>query len=255
LLQNKNALERPITASNAIHFGKPFAWTIIYINSRFTTEYEKVKLIIFKCKYCVLILYHTNYAAFTILLFLSFQVTVVCLELLRQLMTKAGDCIHYLQSGTSKKKNSKNIFFCCFDTNMLLTDINNEVLTCIAGHLTLKDLRVFSQVCHKLALVAHSDAVWKEQLYNTFGVTYKLPEESWKDMYERKSEDPNDCKICPHVGCVDGNTLKPYAAKYQQVLNWLPKNLNCATCGTNCKDTGLCLYIWKGNVRNRMYTC
>ncbi|KAG1419222.1 hypothetical protein G6F58_004716 [Rhizopus delemar] len=74
-------------------------------------------------------------------------------------------------------------------------------------------------------------------------------------MYERKSEDPNDCKICPHVGCVDGNTLKPYAAKYQQVLNWLPKNLNCATCGTNCKDTGLCLYIWKGNVRNRCKDC
>ncbi|CEG66091.1 hypothetical protein RMATCC62417_02735 [Rhizopus microsporus] len=138
---------------------------------------------------------------------------------------------------------------------MLLSEINSELLTCIAGHLPLKDLKTFSQVCHRFAIIAHSDAVWKEQLYNTYGVTYKLPEESWKDMYERKSEDPKNYRICPHIGYVNGQILKPYATKYQQVLNWLPKNLNCTTCGSNCKDSGLCLYIWKGNTRNRCKDC
>lgn len=47
LLQNKNALGQPITISNAIHFGKSFAWAIIYVNSRFTAEYERIRLIIF----------------------------------------------------------------------------------------------------------------------------------------------------------------------------------------------------------------
>lgn len=111
MLQNKNALERPITASNAIHFGKPFAWTIIYINSRFTTEYERVKLIIFKCKYCVLILYRTNYAAFTILLFLSssncslLRVTAAINDESRRLHSLSSK--RYFQ----KKKKILNIFF------------------------------------------------------------------------------------------------------------------------------------------------
>lgn len=134
---------------------------------------------------------------------------------------------------------------------MRLHDINNELLTCIAGHLPQKDLKTFSFVCHKFALIAHSDAVWKERLYNDYGITYKLPTEHWKDMYARKSQDPNHSRMCPHIGHVTPKILEPYAAKYQQVLNWLPKNLNCSVCYTKCQDSGLCLYVWKGNVRNR----
>jgi hypothetical protein len=134
---------------------------------------------------------------------------------------------------------------------MRFTELNNELLIAIAGHLPQDDLKTFSHVCHKFALVAHSDVVWKERLYNTFGITYKLPTENWKDMYDRKAQDPQNSKMCPHIGYVTGKTLEPYALRYQQVLNWLPKNLNCSTCATNCKDTGLCLYVWKQNVRNR----
>ncbi|CAO3599493.1 unnamed protein product [Absidia cylindrospora] len=74
-------------------------------------------------------------------------------------------------------------------------------------------------------LVAHSDAVWKESLFNNYGVTYKLPDESWKEI------------------------------RYQQILNWLPKNLNCGTCGSNQAEQGLCLYIWQGNIRLRCRDC
>lgn len=134
---------------------------------------------------------------------------------------------------------------------MRFVDLNNELLTSIAGHLPNKDLYNFSLVCHKFALVAHSDFVWKEKLFNDFGITYKLPTEAWKDMYARKTEDPINSKMCPHIGYVNGKILEPYAVKYQQILNWLPKNLNCATCRTHCEDSGLCLYIWKNNVRHR----
>lgn len=134
---------------------------------------------------------------------------------------------------------------------MRLADINNELLTSIAGFLPQEDLKAFSFVCHKFALIAHSDAVWKQRLYNDFRITYKLPDEDWKDMYARKTTDPGHSKMCPHIGHVTPKVLEPYAVKYQQVLNWLPKNLNCSTCGAACKDTGLCLYVWKGNVRTR----
>ncbi|CAO3645983.1 unnamed protein product [Mucor hiemalis] len=73
-------------------------------------------------------------------------------------------------------------------------------------------------------------------------------------MYARKTEDPNHSK-CAHVGYVTPKILEPYAVKYQQVLNWLPKNLNCSVCYSKCQDTGLCLYVWKGNVRNRCKDC
>ncbi|KAI8992327.1 hypothetical protein BDB01DRAFT_778038 [Pilobolus umbonatus] len=135
-----------------------------------------------------------------------------------------------------------------------LGDINNELLVHIGGHLSLNDLKQFSLVCHKFALVAHSDVLWKEKLYNDYGITYKLPDESWKEMYNRKTEDPNHCRMCPHVACVDNRILEPYVVKYRQLLNWLEKNLNCSVCKQNCKDTGLCLYVWKGNVRARMYS-
>lgn len=129
--------------------------------------------------------------------------------------------------------------------------VNNELLIRIAGYLPQEDLKTFSFVCHKFMLIAHSDAVWKERLYNNFGITYKLPDETWKEMYARKSEDATHSKMCPHIGYITPKVLAPYAVKYQQVLNWLPKNLNCTTCGASCKDSGLCLYVWKGNVRNR----
>ncbi|KAG2195395.1 hypothetical protein INT46_005553 [Mucor plumbeus] len=138
---------------------------------------------------------------------------------------------------------------------MRFSELNNELLITIAGHLPQDDLKTFSFVCHKFLLVAHSDVVWKERLYNHFGITYKLPTENWKDMYARKTTDPQNSKMCPHVGHVTGKILEPYATKYQQVLNWLEKNLNCTVCGANCKDTGLCLYVWKGNVRNRCKDC
>ncbi|CAO3620529.1 unnamed protein product [Cunninghamella echinulata] len=138
---------------------------------------------------------------------------------------------------------------------MNILDFNNELLTCIAGHLPRDYLRTFSQVCHKFAIVAHSESVWKEQVYNNFGITYKLPEESWKEMYDKKVEDTHDNRICPHIGCVRGKQLDPYIKRYQQVLNWLPKNLNCGTCGSNQAEQGLCLYIWKDNVRLRCRDC
>ncbi|KAI8097035.1 uncharacterized protein BX664DRAFT_364138 [Halteromyces radiatus] len=132
---------------------------------------------------------------------------------------------------------------------VVLSDLNNELLTAVAGHLTLEELRTFSQVCHRFALVAHSDAVWKESLYNNYGVTYKLPEETWKDMYTKKTDDPHDNRICPHIGQVNAKVLEPYVKRYHQILHWLPKNLNCGTCGSNQAEQGLCLYIWQGNVR------
>ncbi|CAO3627472.1 unnamed protein product [Cunninghamella blakesleeana] len=138
---------------------------------------------------------------------------------------------------------------------MNILEFNNELLTCIAGHLPVEDLQVFSQVCHKFAIIAHSDSVWKEQVYNNFGITYKLPEETWKTMYNKKVEDSHNNKLCPHVGCVGSEELAPYVKRYQQILNWLPKNLNCGTCGSNQAEQGLCLYIWKGNIRLRCRDC
>ncbi|ORZ07836.1 hypothetical protein BCR42DRAFT_148700 [Absidia repens] len=138
---------------------------------------------------------------------------------------------------------------------MIISELNNELLTAVAGHLNLDDLKSFSQVCHRFMLVAHSDAVWKESLFNNYGVTYKLPEESWKEMYSKKTEDPHDNRICPHVGHVTGKSLAPYVSRYQQILNWLPKNLNCGTCGSNQAEQGLCLYIWQGNIRLRCRDC
>lgn len=136
---------------------------------------------------------------------------------------------------------------------MNILEFNNELLTCIAGHLPIEDLHTFSLVCHRFAIIAHSDSVWKEQVYNNFGITYKLPEETWKTMYNKKVEDSNDNRLCPHVGYVDSEELAPYVKRYQQILNWLPKNLNCGTCGSNQAEQGLCLYIWKGNIRLRKF--
>ncbi|KAL9546776.1 hypothetical protein PS6_007489 [Mucor atramentarius] len=125
---------------------------------------------------------------------------------------------------------------------MRFHELNNELLIAIAGHLPQDDLKTFSHVCHKFALVAHSDVVWKERLYNHYGITYKLPTENWKDMYARKSLDPQNSKMCPHIGHVTGKILEPYATKYQQVLNWLEKNLNCTGNTRNrCKD---CAYSY-----------
>ncbi|KAI8377708.1 uncharacterized protein BYT42DRAFT_533320 [Radiomyces spectabilis] len=136
-----------------------------------------------------------------------------------------------------------------------LLDFNNELLTCIAGHLELEDLKNLSQVCHRLAVVCHSDAVWKEMLINKFGVGYKMAKESWKEMYTRKHDDPQHNRICPHLSDVNAKCLEPYIQRYHQVLNWLPKNLNCRTCGQNQQDAGLCLYIWQGNTRLRCRDC
>jgi hypothetical protein len=137
---------------------------------------------------------------------------------------------------------------------MLLHELSTEVLTCIAGHLETKQLIHFSLACHKFLLIAHSESLWREKLYNDFGISYKLPDEEWKALYEKKCDDPTNNRLCPHIGHVSPHILKPYAFMYQQVLNWLPKNLNCTICSVNCARTGLCLYVWKGNTRNRKYS-
>lgn len=134
---------------------------------------------------------------------------------------------------------------------MHLLDFNNELLTAIAGYLSVDDLRTFRTVCRTFYMIAHSDAVWKEMLRNTFGVTYKLPDETWKEMYKRKLEDPKHNRICPHVGWVTGKTLEPYIAPYENVMHRAPQQHNCATCAQNHYEDGLCLYIYKGNTRIR----
>ncbi|KAL0096490.1 hypothetical protein J3Q64DRAFT_1816955 [Phycomyces blakesleeanus] len=136
-----------------------------------------------------------------------------------------------------------------------LLNLNNELLTAIAGHLSIDDLKTFSIVCHKFAMIAHDDSVWREMLYNNFGITYKLPEETWKSMYARKHEDPTNNRMCPHVCRLTRPALEPYVRKYQQVLNWLPKNLNCTTCGQNQHHAGVCMYMWQGNTRLRCRDC
>ncbi|KAI7866581.1 hypothetical protein BDF14DRAFT_812718 [Spinellus fusiger] len=130
-----------------------------------------------------------------------------------------------------------------------LLSLNNEVLTIIAGHLSVEELKTFSIVCHSFALIAHSDSVWREMLFNQFGITYKLPQDTWKAMYAKKHEDPSNNRMCPHICRINPTTLEPYIHKYQQVLHWLPKNLNCATCGQNQYQAGVCMYLWEGNTR------
>ncbi|KAF7728901.1 hypothetical protein EC973_005296 [Apophysomyces ossiformis] len=84
-----------------------------------------------------------------------------------------------------------------------ILDLNNELLTCIAGHLAIEDLEPFSLVCTRFASITRHDAIWKEMLANHYGVTYKLPNETWQDMYRRKHNDMQDNRICPHVGRVN----------------------------------------------------
>ncbi|KAI8149666.1 hypothetical protein BJV82DRAFT_662952 [Fennellomyces sp. T-0311] len=136
-----------------------------------------------------------------------------------------------------------------------ILELNNELLTSIAAHLSVEDLRTFSIVCHRFALIAHDDATWREMLHNAFGVTYKLPEQTWKQQYERKCNDPQNNRICPHLGMVSRKSLQPYISPYNNVMHRPPPQHNCATCGQNHYDSGLCLYIYKGNIRIRCKEC
>ncbi|KAI9319689.1 hypothetical protein BX666DRAFT_2131660 [Dichotomocladium elegans] len=136
-----------------------------------------------------------------------------------------------------------------------LCDLNNELLTAIAGHLTVKDLDTFSQICHRFHAIGRSDAVWREMLYNGYGIRYKLPEHSWKEQYFRKTEDPSNNKFCPHLSCVTPRTLAPYTAPYDNVMHRPPERHNCSTCGQNHYNSGLTLYIYQGNIRIRCKEC
>ncbi|KAI9276767.1 hypothetical protein BDA99DRAFT_494084 [Phascolomyces articulosus] len=138
---------------------------------------------------------------------------------------------------------------------MNILEFNNELLTAIAGHLTVEDLKTFSIVCHRFAIIAHDDATWREMLYNTFGVTYKLPKDTWKQQFERKCTDPKDNRICPHLGAVTRQSLEPYKAPYNNVINRKPPQHNCVICAQNHYDSGLCLYIYNGNNRIRCKDC
>ncbi|ORX50881.1 hypothetical protein DM01DRAFT_1408875 [Hesseltinella vesiculosa] len=134
-------------------------------------------------------------------------------------------------------------------------ELGNELLTCIAGHLALKDLAEFGTVCRRFHSIIQDDTVWREALANQYGIRYKLPHQSWRDTYLKKEQDPHDNRLCPHLSNVDSAALAPYVKKYQAVLNWLPKNVNCATCGMNEYERGACLYVWEGNVRLRCRDC
>ncbi|KAG2228239.1 hypothetical protein INT45_011031 [Circinella minor] len=136
-----------------------------------------------------------------------------------------------------------------------ILELNNELLTCIAGHLSIDDLKTFSIVCHRFCIIAHDDATWREMLHNEFGVTYKLPDDTWKQQYERKCTDPKDNRICPHLGLVTRKSLEPYKGNYNNVINRAPPQHNCVICAQNHYESGLCLYICKGNNRIRCKDC
>ncbi|KAI8067608.1 hypothetical protein BC940DRAFT_301143 [Gongronella butleri] len=138
---------------------------------------------------------------------------------------------------------------------MNVHDLGNELLTTIAGYLPLAELAEFAVVCQRFHSIVQDDAVWREALDNRYGIRYKLPDETWKELFFKKEQDPHDNKLCPHLSRVDATVLAPYVKKYQAVLNWLPKNINCATCGTNEYERGACLYVWDGNVRLRCRDC
>lgn len=131
---------------------------------------------------------------------------------------------------------------------MLLPQLSEELLINIIGFLNDEDLQLFGQTSRQFRQLSSNESVWKLMVLRQFGVSYKVQEESWKDMYERCKDDPRHNRICPHLSFISPRIVqRHYAHRYQAAIETKTK-LTCNACRKH-DESSLCFYMWPGRTR------
>ncbi|CAM0138212.1 hypothetical protein VKS41_001453 [Umbelopsis sp. WA50703] len=131
---------------------------------------------------------------------------------------------------------------------MLLPELSEELLINIIGFLNDEEMLPFGQTCRQFRQLSSNESVWKLMVLRQFGVSYKVQEESWKDMYERCKDDPRHNRICPHLSFISPRIVqRHYAHRYQAAIESKTK-LTCNACGKH-DESSLCFYMWPGRTR------
>ncbi|KAH8552339.1 hypothetical protein BGW37DRAFT_414524, partial [Umbelopsis sp. PMI_123] len=88
-----------------------------------------------------------------------------------------------------------------------LESLSLEILLFIAKHLDYLSLVRLSATSKRLSSLIQDDMLFKELLLHDYGVSYKAPDESWRQQYENKWSDTSGRRICPHLSSVTDDIL------------------------------------------------
>lgn len=88
-----------------------------------------------------------------------------------------------------------------------LESLSLEVLLFIAGHLDYLSLIRLAATSKRMSLVLKDDMMFKQMLFINYGVSYKAPDETWREQYEKKWSDTSGRRICPHLSSVTDDIL------------------------------------------------
>ncbi|CAO3660369.1 unnamed protein product [Umbelopsis ramanniana] len=131
---------------------------------------------------------------------------------------------------------------------MLLDELSEELLINVIGFLDDENNLSLSQTSKHFLNLCGNESAWKLMVLRQFGVSYKVPDETWKEMYERCKDDPRHNRICPHLSFITPKVVqRHYSARYQAAIE-SKTPLVCMACRKH-DESSLCFYMWPGRTR------
>jgi hypothetical protein len=97
----------------------------------------------------------------------------------------------------------------------LFDSLSLEVLLFIASYLDYLSLIRLAATSKRLSLVLKDDMLFKEMLFLDYGVSYKSPDETWREQYVNKWSDISGRRICPHLSSVTDDILMEKADTFK----------------------------------------
>lgn len=131
---------------------------------------------------------------------------------------------------------------------MLLDELSEELLINVIGFLDDENNLSLSQTSKHFLNLCGNESAWKLMVLRQFGVSYKVPDETWKEMYDRCKDDPRHNRICPHLSFITPKVVqRHYSARYQAAIE-SKTPLVCMACRKH-DESSLCFYMWPGRTR------
>ncbi|CAM0141206.1 unnamed protein product [Umbelopsis sp. WA50703] len=108
-----------------------------------------------------------------------------------------------------------------------LESLSQEVLLMVARQLDYLSLIRLGAASRRFHTVLNDDMLFKELLVLDYGVSYKSPDETWKEQYQQKWSDTSGRRICPHLSSVTDDILLEKAETFKSAQE---SSASCSKC-------------------------
>jgi hypothetical protein len=124
-------------------------------------------------------------------------------------------------------------------TGSIIEMLPEDIMVLILAFLPMDEMRNMGFVCKGFHKVLDSERIWSHLCEETFGLTYKLPTETWKNTYKQLSTHKVNC--CPHLRWLDTKYLPRV---FEKLTKHLAKQ-NSLLCYGSPEDEAKCHFSTK----------